>query len=857
MILLFRQINLISSSIISFVFVIFCSNLINQILSIEINSNSSFPFWSSYRPNVYFGLRSRSYNSPLFGLLHTAPLNNPRYYFIENNNQQLPLWINRHEHLRHEAEERDKVDQYGYKRNNLDFGQQNIIDSKQNIQIKTNFISLNNSIITRISANTLPNSNNSFQTETSLFWYVSIPEKSNQTISLISKHNKFGIKSGERISVKVNTFGDLGELYFESIVKPNSKHPKWTTYLFNKRQRDSEQRFTKYFGIKSRLSWDVKPVVREALLKSLSQQYTLQQSNGGNEGLIGLLPNSIEKNSNLIIFQHILTTPFEIDFMISDRSANTVAELEYTRSSFNQKIEQYANEFDTKFDQIFQLSHKSIDANSQHFNRNERYVARAALSNLIGGIGYFYGDSLIELGTDMISIAPPNELFSTSPTRSFFPRGFLWDEGFHQLVLSEFDLNISLNIFDSWFNLIDDSGWLAREQILGAESRKRVPLQFQKQSKKIANPPTLLLALAKIITRLERSSDSSKKSQFIDLIQKHWPRLLNHADWYFATQSAHRHTSSRFVGAARNESSATTFAWKGCGVEHCLASGIDDAPRAPKVLTEIDCASIDLENGKRGCEGHVDLHVWMIALTNAMSRIADFTHSETRQQHFKDESKEFLQKSIQLHNTLDELHWNAKHNKYCDYRHLNGKLKYNCHDGYISLFPFMLGMIQLDSNQLIHAINQLSDPNGLWSDYGIRSLSKQHSQFRSGEDYWRGHVWININFLIVQSLKHYGEATRSARHLKDGQTTDYFILRHTSPIYHEMHPSPFDNEELYNRITKLYNKLRKNLICNVVKEYNRAGYFYEQYHEETGEGRRSQAFTGWTALILLIMAEIY
>lgn len=94
------------------------------------------------------------------------------------------------------------------------------------------------------------------------------------------------------------------------------------------------------------------------------------------------------------------------------------------------------------------LSLRSIDIRGDGINLTPPVVldwsllavmSKAALSNMLGGIGYFFGTSDVrDPVTGAATRSWPAALFSAVPSRSFFPRGFIWDEGFHQVCcLSE------------------------------------------------------------------------------------------------------------------------------------------------------------------------------------------------------------------------------------------------------------------------------------------------------------------------------------------------------------------------------------------------------------------------------------
>ena len=70
---------------------------------------------------------------------------------------------------------------------------------------------------------------------------------------------------------------------------------------------------------------------------------------------------------------------------------------------------------------------------------------------------------------------------------------------------------------------------------------------------------------------------------------------------------------------------------------------------------------------------------------------------------------------------------------------------------------------------------------------------------------------------------------------------------------------PADHVSMDNqaKARTLYRQLRQNVIENLFQNYQTKGYLFENYRPEDGEGVRCHPFTGWSSLVVLMMAEDY
>lgn len=356
------------------------------------------------------------------------------------------------------------------------------------------------------------------------------------------------------------------------------------------------------------------------------------------------------------------------------------------------------------------------------------------LGNLLGSLNYFYGDRLVDVAaegttTPDLQSSPAYPLLSFVPSRSAFPRGFLWDEGFHMLVAMEWDLDLCLEVLSGWLALVDSSGWIAREQIFGDEARSKVPADFQPQHPYIANPPTLFMVISTIIDIASGHknytghpsfhADPERASEF--LIHA-YPILKKHYEWFRTSQSGD--LNGRPSGAKEG------FRWRGATNDHILASGLDDYPRpTPPQNTDL----------------HVDALSWVALMAEVLEKTAFYLKREGERFSLQQQKKSLVA-------SLEALHWSDSDQAYCDAAIQDGKHVHVCHKGYVSLIPFVVGAVPHDSPHIPAILKLISDEKQLGSPHGVRSLSQQDPFYGKDDNYWRGAIWVNINYLILEKL---------------------------------------------------------------------------------------------------------
>ncbi|KAL6926903.1 hypothetical protein ACO0SA_003984 [Hanseniaspora valbyensis] len=423
----------------------------------------------------------------------------------------------------------------------------------------------------------------------------------------------------------------------------------------------------------------------------------------------------------------------------------------------------------------------------------------------------------------------PYGLLHLSPSRNFFPRGFYWDEGFHLTTLKLYSSELSLKIIYDWFSVLMDkeTGYIPRELFLGDDNKDGVEERWITQYGNVGNPDVLVWSFTDILDEALQNNDVEgllliKKLLIQDNLYEMFKKRF---DWVIKLQSIENNEvntcfkksliSEKLKGIIEEKN---IFKWKGQSNDHCFPSGLDDYPRGMTHNNEIPNFYTP------DCEIHVDLMSWIILFSKNLQKLANFLQIEDEANYYK----KFAEDTFK---NLELLNYDTNKNMYCDVavKSNDNKMEHVCHEGYVSLFPFMLRLIAKDDTEkLEHIVDILGNTEGLLSDFGIRSLSKKDQYYKTNENYWRSKIWVNMNYLILKSL-----------HFYFGDNIDI-------------------NSQLHAKASNIYKDVRTNIVENMYNNWqkNDLGIIFENYNDEGGDGMGVQGFTGWSSLIINILYEL-
>ncbi|KAN0016271.1 hypothetical protein ACTFIU_006235 [Dictyostelium citrinum] len=803
-------------------------------IPIGLNGLNDTLYWGTYRPHTYFGMKTRSTLPINTGLIWSTPnigmgtYNKFHYKVVQGGDNGIKsyTWV---------------------KHDGKNFGSQEIIDFQGHLNLTTSFIK-----------NSGPKGGD---------WSVKISGKSNYTnkgevplVSLIYYIHDESLKKSSENGLTINIADDNNNNNKNNNIHIKGEHPEIGKYTLHFKdikstsndnddgdntnnncleemrkeeynlvdnQKDlCDWRFYGSSNYDSSTNWNIFNNIFDQDFNQHNEAVFRTWNTQRFKHFIPTLPNKLKQNSNVIAVQRVLTVPFniEISFIshefhnekeLTEQQVEEIIKSILTGTAFDKTFSKFEKQFDDKFNKKF-LGEKLKKHKPEIYK-----VSKESLSNLLGGFGYWYGSGITKksLKSDKIIKSKPVALFSATPSRPAFPRGFLWDEGFQQLLASTFDVELTIESLSHWLNIMDENGWIPREQILGLEAASMVPEEFRLQLPNIANPPSIILAINRLLeisqaykerTAHMSGNDNTDARQFkinmmrdlsviiennkeYDSIQRFLhsalPRIERFYQYYWNTQSS---------GLIEN-----SFRWRGRKINHTLASGLDDYPRASEPSTS---------------EVHVDLNSWVAFFAKSLSTLTKYLGGSDNKN--QEKSELYFKQFRLIQSNIEQMHWDEKENLFHDILiHKNGTKEFTRTYGYMNYFPMLLGVLDTDSPKVSPLLTTLKDVNGIWSRWGIRSMSVKDKNFGTHENYWKGPIWININYLFVQSMNKIYTGTPA--------------------------------------INECYQTLRFNIINNIGNIYSETGNIYEQYDPLTGLGIRNRPFNGWTALVSLISSEQY
>jgi glycogen debranching enzyme len=279
---------------------------------------------------------------------------------------------------------------------------------------------------------------------------------------------------------------------------------------------------------------------------------------------------------------------------------------------------------------------------------------------------------------------------------------WLWDSGFHALGLSNGGLKAR-----------QLARWQIDEMLSGAVRSGPIPRTILRGGPSFTGalgvqaPGILTLAANHLY---ETATDPTEQAALRTQLARDYPILARNDLWFLGHTDAGR----------------GLYGWSG------IDSGWDNSPRWDTHPREA-----------------LDLNCWLYLDQTELAKMALTVGRPA-------EAAAWQQRADQLRSRIQTLMWNAELGVFND---TNA-------DGSVSpvitpviAMPLFVGIATPE--QAASIVARLEDPNGLWSPFPLASVAQDQPTYQP-DAYWRGPVWINLNWMAICGMERYGFTAEAA-----------------------------------------------------------------------------------------------
>jgi len=380
---------------------------------------------------------------------------------------------------------------YGYVEHDTEnYGHQVINDGKYNgFTLQTIFLRPNPDNSDKTLANTdwttriVYETNNSANV-VSLIWYVYIESDQKYQLSN-NKEYSLDILPGENnkldipIATVMGLTPSLSDFQMTIIPTASKNAVDFSKFIVDINTSTSSVSCLHAASLKQCISktMDIKEINNNLQIMLVDENYNKQHYNQytsmGFKNLVAV-QITISHNRKKSKFKHF---SYSLDVAYTQNKKQSELENKLIPPLIGKHFDLVHNEYSIKFRQHFQKSFPITINEDTDEKQLLLDFAKATFSNMAGSIGYFYGYSLVrDDSKHFYSDLPKTDvtnavkywkagLLTAVPSRSQFPRGFLWDDGFHGLMLGCWSIELELNILGHWMDLLNHEGWIPREQV--------------------------------------------------------------------------------------------------------------------------------------------------------------------------------------------------------------------------------------------------------------------------------------------------------------------------------------------------------------------------------------------------------